>query len=241
MKKLRRLFHESLDASAVSLSPEESHHAAHVLRLAPGDCVEVFDGRGSSRAGRVEAISRHKVSVALAGEPIVSTVPRPAITLAVTPPKGQRMDTLLQMSQEMAINEVIPVVGENSDSPSRRENARERWRRVIIAAAKQSGTNFFIKIAPREELESLFARAGQWDIAIVCHPGEQLPSLRRVLQECSIPGSALVVVGPEGGLSQREITAAQDAGCFLGRLPAPTLRVETAAVFALCALCYQFR
>jgi len=151
------------------------------------------------------------------------------------------METLLQMSQEMAINEIIPVVTENSISPDQREKVHERWRRVTIAAVKQSGANYLMKIAQQEELESLFARLSRWDVAVVCHRAEQLPSLREMLQEHSSPGSILVVVGPEGGLSQRELAAAQDAGCSLVRLPAPTLRVETAAVFALCVLCYQFR
>jgi len=238
--KTRRVFHEEIDAASVVLSTEESHYAARVLRLRPGDLVEVFDGCGSARPARVEEIDRRSVEVVFAGAKVTQKKPVPEITLAVAPPKGQRMDTLVQMMQEIGLDELVPIVTDNSIVQEFGENRYARWRRVALAAAKQSGTNFIIDIKPAIDFDRLLADTERWDLRIVCHTGRQCPGLRAFLDKQPKPERVFLAIGPEGGFGAREVSDAGRAGCSVVRLAAPTLRVETAAVFALSALCHRF-
>lgn len=240
MREKRRVFHEEIDGEGVVLSLEESHHVARVLRLKVGDVIEVFDGRGGCRQARIKSIGKRDAHVMFVSPKEVFAKPVPRITLAVVPPKGQRMDTLVQMMQEIGLDELIPIISEHSGSRKVSTNRFERWRRISIAAAKQSGANYLVEIGTQTYFSELVGRAPDWDLTLVCHTGPKCPQLRDVLPGHAAPGKILLVVGPEGGFSAQEVAEAQQAGCTAVKLPAPTLRVETAAVFALSALCYQF-
>jgi len=240
MSHARRVFHEEIDSESVVLGPEESHHALKVLRLKTGDTLEGFDGKGGSRPARLGEIRRHEAEVVFTEPKASRERQAPWITLAVAPPKGQRMDTLVQMAQEIGLDELVPIITENAVSQEFSGNRYERWRRVAIAAAKQSGAGFLVEMKPAVGLAELLKGSRHWDMRILCHTGAQLPSLRELMAGSPKPKRVLVAVGPEGGFSEQEISAAGAAGCAVARLPAPTLRVETAAVFALSALCHEF-
>ena len=120
------------------------------------------------------------------------------------------------------------------------ESRYARWRRVALAAAKQSGNNFLVDFLPAADFDRLLAQAGQWDLSLVCHTGRHCPHLGEVLDKANEPQKVFLAVGPEGGFSDMEISSAQKAGCLVTGLAAPVLRVETAAVYALSALCHRF-
>jgi 16S rRNA (uracil1498-N3)-methyltransferase len=211
-----------------------------VLRLKTGDLLEIFDGKGGSRQARVGETGKREVEVVFAGVRQTQEQPAPAITLAVAPPKGQRMDTLVQMAQEIGLDELVPIVTDNAARQEYSENRYARWRRVAIAAAKQSGTNFLLEIAPVQDFDELLQDLKRWDLRVICHTGPECPSLREVLVSQPVPERVLLAVGPEGGFSESEAAAARKAGCLLARLAGATLRVETAAVFVLSAVCHQY-
>ncbi len=240
MKAMRRVFHKAIDAEGAVLSSDESHHVARVLRLKTGDTVEVFDGRGGSRPARAGEIGKRTVEVVFSGPKVTQETPAPGIILAVAAPKGQRMDTLVQMAQEIGLDELIPIVTDNAVAQEHGENRYARWRRVAIAAAKQSGTNFLIEIGRAVDFDKLLGDLERWDLRLLCHTDRQYPGLREVLAGQPKPERVLLAIGPEGGFSSMEIAEARKTGCQAVRLAAATLRVETAAVFALSVLCHQF-
>lgn len=240
MSQARRVFHEEIESESVVLSPEESHHALKALRLKTGDALEVFDGKGGSRPARLGEIRKHEAEVVFTEPKVSRERQTPWITLAVAPPKGQRMDTLVQMAQEIGLDELIPIITENAVRQEFSGNRYERWRRVSIAAAKQSGAGFLVEMKPAVDIMELLKDLRRWDMRVLCHTAAQTPSLRELMARRPKPKRVLVAVGPEGGFSEQEISAAGAVGCAAVRLPALTLRVETAAVFALSALCHEF-
>jgi len=239
MKNERRIFHEELDGDTSVLSPNESHHVSHVLRLRTGDKLVIFNGKGGSRPARVGETGRHEVEIVFAGPEVMQEPTAPRITLAAAPPKGQRMDTLVQMAQEIGLDELIPIITDNSAQQDFSENRYSRWRRVALAAAKQSGNNYVLDIKPATDFDDLLENLEPWDMQLVSHTGSGCANIREYLQNASRPENILLAVGPEGGFGEREIKSAKDAGCATVKLPAATLRVETAAVFALSAVCCQ--
>jgi 16S rRNA (uracil1498-N3)-methyltransferase len=239
VKHKRRIFHENLDGESVVLSPEESHHISKVLRLRTGDKLVIFNGKGASRPARVGETGKREVEIVFAGPEVMQEPPVPSIMLAVAPPKGQRMDTLVQMAQEIGLDELIPIITDNSVQQDFSENRYARWRRIALAAAKQSGNNYVLNIKPAMDFDDLLKNIEPWDMRLVCHTGPDCQRLHDYLKEKTRPEKILLGIGPEGGFSEREIKSAKDAGCATVKLPAATLRVETAAVFVLSAICNQ--
>lgn len=241
MREKRRVFHAELDGESATLSPEESHHLTRVLRAKVDEHVELFDGAGHVHEGRIEEIRSGAVQVIFTGEKHSQERISPWITLAVAPPKGQRMDTLVQMAQEIGLDELLPVVTERAIERKLSGKRTERWRRVAVAAAKQSGADFLIQFSPAANLKTLLGKSREWDLRLILQTGLDCVNLSEFLEEQPQPKRILLAVGPEGGFTEEEISLARDSGFAAVSLPAHTLRVETAAVFALSAVCCRFR
>jgi 16S rRNA (uracil1498-N3)-methyltransferase len=241
VREKRRVFHAELDGENATLSPEESHHLTRVLRAKEGELLELFDGAGHTREGRIEEIRSAEVQVVFTGEKCSRERVSPWVTLAVAPPKGQRMDDLVQMAQEIGLDELIPLVTKRAVERRFSEKRYERWQRIAVAAAKQSGADFLIQFNPVVSLETLVGSSRQWDLRLVFHKGPGCVNLSDFLDEQPQPERILLTVGPEGGFTEEEVALVRDSGFMVVSLPAHTLRVETAAVFALSAVCCRFR
>jgi 16S rRNA (uracil1498-N3)-methyltransferase len=133
----------------------------------------------------------------------------------------------------------VPLAADNAAQPAAAEGRRTRWSRVAACAAKQSGSNYLVEIAPALEFDSMLQETRDLGLRLICHTDVHRPSLRDALDGKKIQ-DVLFAVGPEGGFSTREIAAAEARGCSVVKFPTPTLRVETAAVFALSVLRCEF-
>jgi 16S rRNA (uracil1498-N3)-methyltransferase len=235
-----RFYAADLSAEAVTLAPGEAHHALHVLRLGAGAEVTLFDGRGGVACGRIAEAKRGKVVVAVESRRDLGPRPEPIVHLAFAVPKGKRLDWLLEKAAELgaaslrAIAFERSVAGAGQFTPAR----RERWLGHCIAAAKQSGLSWLPEIHGPQPLgefleQSLIGAEGYFGIVGVPDGGGL--SLRRVVA-AEPPGRAVcILVGPEGGLTHAELSAATDAGFVPTRLGRTVLRVETAAIALLAA------
>lgn len=241
MRNRRRVFHTEFDGEVAMLSPDESHHLTRVLRVKEGEVLELFDGAGHTREGHIEEIRSGEVQVVFTGEKQSQERISPWITLAVAPPKGQRMDTLVQMAQEIGLDELIPLVTERAVERKFSEKRYERWLRVAVAAAKQSGADYLIRFSPVASFEAPADISRECDLRLVLHTGTDCVNLGEFLEGQAQPERILLVIGPEGGFAEEEVTSLRDSGFSTVGLPTPTLRVETAAIFALSAVCCRFR
>jgi 16S rRNA (uracil1498-N3)-methyltransferase len=241
MRDKRRVFHTELDGKSALLPPEELHHLSRVLRAKTGEPVILFDGAGCTREGSIGEIRSGEVQVVLTGEKQSRKRKLPWITLAVAPPKGQRMDTLVQMAQEIGLDELIPIVTEHSIERKFSAKRYDRWQRVAVASAKQSGADFLVQFSHAANLETLAGSSQQWNLKLAFHTGPGCVNLHEFLDDLTQPERILLAVGPEGGFTVEEANLMRNSGFALVSLPANTLRVETAAVSALSAVCCQFR
>ena len=200
----------------------DRHHLERVLRLRPGDEITVCDGAGrwrrcrlgGSRGGALEPV----------GEIEVEPRPSPAITVGFALTKGERPEWTVQKLTELGVDRIVPFVAERSvvrwDEP-RAATQSERWRRVSREAACQSRRAWL----PQVDAVTTFA-------AVVAEPGAALAERGGDPPSLVHP---LVLVGPEGGWSEAELTLAH-------RLPRvglgpQVLRAETASVVAGAFLC----
>jgi 16S rRNA (uracil1498-N3)-methyltransferase len=255
-----------LGKGAVSvLDTAESHHVMHVLRLKTGSTVELFDGRGAWAPGQIESINKGLVRVSVGQSPICSPRPGPLIDLTFSVPKGKRLDWLLEKATELGAAALLPVICRRSMAGQEElsDNKRKRWLTHCIAAAKQSGTNYLPEIAPPSSLAAflkcLAGAASPYQHMLVGMPGADgqgaattgataSPVAATFSQRAGsgsdptpgAPPRILIMVGPEGGFADDEVSDIKAAGLIPVSLGHTTLRIETAVVALLAATIAMF-
>ena len=201
-----RFFVDRITPPSVALSPEESKHAARVLRLSKGDRVTVFDAF-EAWAAEIESLGP-PVTLRLLEKLQRPSLPRVVVASAV--PKGARLDWMVEKLAELGVATFLPVRFARSVAEAGAVK-RKRLEKIALAAAKQSGAPV-MAIGEEGGIEALPADA------VLASPGA--PSMG--------PGAGMVVIGPEGGL-----TPAEEARFAIrGSLGPTILRIETAAVVA---------
>jgi 16S rRNA (uracil1498-N3)-methyltransferase len=222
-----------------ALTGDEARHLSQVLRVRAGESVTVFDGCGRRAAAEVLSVSRDRVSLRL-GEATTPPSPLPAITLAQAIPKGKTMDLIVQKSVELGISAIQPLVTAHTIvQPDHGKSAK--WQRVALEACKQCGQDRLPDIPEAlgyaKWLDTTQTSGGLRIIASLA-PGAR--PLREILREHPGTAEATLLVGPEGDFSPGETEAALAAGFLPVSLGSIVLRVETAALFCLSALRYEF-
>ena len=240
---LPRFYVPDLDSSSGSaeLPAEESHHLVRVLRLAGGDQVVVFDGRGGEFLSRVARADRHRTRVTLL-QPLPSAPgPTVSIVLVQAALKGDKMDDVVRDATMAGVARITPVVAERSlvrVSSLARAHAQERWLRVSVSSAKQCGRSRLpVLDAPRTFDDWLQTSAEGLRLFLV-EPSSADGSaarLRAALDGVSpeSPQAVSCIVGPEGGWSLSERDRATKAGCTAVTLGSMTLRADAAGLVAV--------
>lgn len=222
-----------------ALTGSEARHLVQVLRVKCGDTITVFDGIGRRATAEVLAVARDRVALRL-GDPQTTPAPRPAITLAQAIPKGKTMDLIVQKAVELGIAAIQPLVTRHTVvQPG--DGKSDKWRRHALEACKQCGQDTLPAIADPLPFERwIAAPAAAAGLKLIASLAAGARPLREVLR--ARPGTTAVtlLVGPEGDFSQAETAAALAAGFLPVSLGEIVLRVETASIFCLSALRYEF-
>jgi 16S rRNA (uracil1498-N3)-methyltransferase len=221
--------------ATVELPPEAAHHATRVLRLAEGDAVELFDGRGGEWRGRLR-YSGKTVTVALEFFVAEDREAPLRVTIAQALPAADKMDWIIQKGVELGAVEFRPLVARRSVirlSGERMQRRVNHWQNVAVAACEQCRRNRVPRVAAPVDLPQFLGEAAaQNDIRLIMAPGADL----RLAQMSRPAGGVTLLIGPEGGFEDGELAAAASAG-FRGLSLGPrVLRTETAAMAALSAM-----
>ncbi|MES3039552.1 MAG: 16S rRNA (uracil(1498)-N(3))-methyltransferase [Pseudomonadota bacterium] len=216
--------------------PEDAHHHwIRVLRARLGDTAELFDGSG--QAARVELIDIHKRGARVRVLTLCASANESPLRthLGQVMSKGERLDYALQKAVELGVSEITLLTSERCELKLRGEERVDKklahWQRVIIGACEQSGRNTLpllhgpISVA---DWQVQVEAEQKWVLAPAVTGGPQASA--------KSPISVALLIGPEGGLSDGEIQAAQQAGFQPWQLGPRVLRTETAPVAALSVL-----
>ena len=213
------------DGVLVSLVGDEARHLARVRRIAVGETVELFNGRGFATLAEVMAVGRQGVELRPTGHPLPDRVAPVDLTLATAVPKGERFDWLIEKATELGVTRLIPIVTERSVVDPRPAKL-ERLRRAVIEACKQCGRNRLMTIEQACRWDDLLTTAGS-GTRYLAHPhGIALPAW-----PCPTRGGAAwMAIGPEGGFTEPEVARAREVGWVPVGLGSSLLRIETAGV-----------
>jgi 16S rRNA (uracil1498-N3)-methyltransferase len=212
----------------------EFRHLQRVLRLREGDHVILFDDTGTEHAGIVTNLSPRVAVVRVTA----SSVPRRESPLALTLyqgiPKGRKMDLVVEKASELGVHAIAPFssafsLGAGAGAAAK----RERWQRIAVAAAKQSGRTSIPSVAAPASFAEVIVAAGTHDLRLLFFEGAATIAFDAVPPPSRPPASVAVVVGPEGGFSRDEVDAARAAGFAVVDLGPRILRTETAALVAV--------
>ncbi len=223
--------------SRVVLGGAPANHIRRVLRLAPGDELTVFDGRGGEYPARIEGIRKDTVIVALGSHAAVQRESPLSITLAQGVSRGERMDLVVQKATELGVQRLVPVLTERTVvrlDAAQADSRMRHWRAVAVGACEQCGRNTLPEIAPALGLAEFLRSLGPLEprgVRLVLSPGGELR-----IRDLEAAHAWVLLIGPEGGLSEPERRAAAEAGFRALSLGPRVLRTETAAIAALAAL-----
>lgn len=225
-----------LVGAELALPSQAAEHAARVLRLVAGDSLTLFNGDGCDYPARILSSGKREVMVLVeAKQPLCNESPLP-LTLAQGLARGERMDLVVQKATELGAVRIVPLLTERSEvklDASRMEKRMAHWRAVAASACEQSGRACLPQISPALPLQA-------WLDDLIPDTALRLallPEATRSARECKFSAAGgILVVGPEGGLGERDVSALRLAGFEGLRLGPRILRTETAGLAALAAL-----
>lgn len=232
---------ERLTSGRVTFDAEESRHLTRVLRLRPGDTVVATDGAGRDYTVRLESVGAAATGTVLAEAAGVPASPL-AVTLVQGVPKGDKMEAIVRAATELGVARVRPALCARTIvrlEPARWRDRARRWQRVAREAAKQSGRAVIPDVEAPRPLAEWLAGGEPVDLGLCLWEGAGAP-LGRLLADVGAPRSALVVVGPEGGLARAEVEAARAGGLTVVGLGPRILRTETAGPAVVAILQSRF-
>lgn len=220
------------------LPADVAHHALRVLRLRGGAEIILFDGCGGEWRARIGKIGPGAAASVEVIEFLSREVESPlAVTLIQgLPESAEKMDWIVEKAVELGATAIQPVAARRSIvrlSAERMEKRRQHWQAVAIAACAQCGRNRVPEVRPLLPLFDLLASLPTSDALRLLLSPQGATTLAALPQPS---GEALLLVGPEGGLSEEEVAAAQRVGFLSIRLGPRTLRTETAGMAMLAAL-----
>jgi 16S rRNA (uracil1498-N3)-methyltransferase len=234
---------DDVSGDRIVLTGPEGHHAATVRRVKVGEDVDLVDGQGSRASCTVAAVSHDHVELTVVRR-TTEPPPSPRVLLVQALAKGDRGELAVELATEVGVDEVVPWSAERCIvkwEGERGEKALRRWRSTAREAGKQSRRAWLPVVRDLHSTEQLLELCRGAAAVLVMHEAASEP-----LAGFAIPaeGDVLVVVGPEGGVTDAEVTRLQSVGGMPVRLGSSVLRTSTAgaaAVSVVSALTSRWR
>ena len=242
--KPRRFFVEGepLKSGERLITGKRVHHLTRVLRLAAGEPVVLFDGSGREFPAVIVEVGRQLVRFKVGSGKRVDRESPLSLMLALGLSRPSIMDLIVQKVTELGVHEIVPVQTERAQGwlSGQKDLARiKRWGRIAQEAARQSGRNVVPRIWPLTEYSQLLKQTENKEIKLFCWEEEKKENLRQALEVKGRARQACVLVGPEGGFSQKEAEEAASAGFQRVSLGGRILRTETAAIVVIGLIQYE--
>jgi 16S rRNA (uracil1498-N3)-methyltransferase len=217
------------------LDGPEGRHAASVRRLRVGEELVLADGRGGRALCDIEAVDRDTLRLKVR-ERTHEPPPQPRVVVAQALVKGDRGELAVELATEAGVDAIVPWRASRCvarwDEGPRGDKALAKWRNTVREAAKQSRRAWVPEVAEPVTTAGLAALVGKAAKAMVLHES----AAGRLADDLPREGDLLLVVGPEGGISDEELAVLTDAGAVAVRLGPSVLRASTAAAVALGAI-----
>lgn len=239
----RRVFVDKLKMKngMALLSGPLHKYVATVLRKTAGDRVDLIDGKGYLYRCTINAIRGKEVYLQVLDVVHNPQEKRPKVTLCVSPIKGPRMDWLVEKATELGVERIIPTVFKRTviKIEDNEKQKIDRWKRIAVEASRQCGRFTVPDFAEPTPLREVSSCIGDTPNRWVLYERERENILPIVIKDQK-EGEICVVIGPEGGIEESEIAFLRENGFTSASLGESILRAETAPLFVLSVLLYEY-
>ncbi len=230
---------EELEPDFLVLTGENAQHA-RVLRLKAGEEVLVCDGQGRECLCTVSQVSSGEIGLDVVERRACEAEAAVRVSVYMAFPKGDKLEHVIQKATELGAYEIVAFPSarciSRPDDKSLKKKL-ERWQKIAASAAEQSGRGRIPQVLTVGSYQEALKRAAQADKALMFYENERATTLRMALESGEYRTVSLLT-GPEGGLEEREVAQAQEAGLQVCTLGKRILRCETAPLCALSAVMY---
>ena len=216
----------------VVLSGAEGHHAADVRRLRAGEAVELVDGAGLRVRGRVTGIRRGELTLEVVAVDR-ERAPQPRLVVVQALPKSDRAEFAVELLTEVGVDEIVPWAAARCVAQWRGDRTLGRWRSTARQATKQSRRAWEPVIPPCVTTADVAMLLRSAALALVLHESASEP-----LSSVGVPesGEVVLVIGPEGGITDKELASFAEAAAQVVRLGPTVLRTSSAGAVAAAVL-----
>ena len=222
---MRRFLAESLPTAnhTIELDRETSHHLLRVVGIAPGEKVELFDGKGGLCIASLLHVQNAR-AVLQWEEDAEEKSKKHSLWMGLALTKRDAFSTALRMLTEMGVSEILPIQSSRSIAKG---NKLDRWKKIVLSATAQSKQAHLPTVHAvhsfSDALEYLDFVSSKWILHTQQEGCASLPSLRE---------DTAILVGPEGGFTEAEVEEAVKKGWNIASLSSSVLRADTAAIVA---------
>lgn len=231
-----------IENGTVTILGDDAHHISRSLRMARGEEITVSDMQRNEYRCRLEEFLPDRVLASVIETGKGDTEPPFELVLFQALPKGDKLDTVIQKAVECGAARIVPFESERCIVHVKKEaeaHKTERRQRIATEAAKQCGRGILPEVLPSVTFPEMLDAAKEAELTLFCYEGDGTVPIGRLLAGVT-PEKVrriAVVIGSEGGFSLDEAEKAKNAGFLLTGLGKRILRTETAATFALAAIC----
>ncbi len=225
---------EKIKNDRVLIEGQEAFHISKVLKFNQGEIIPVVDGLGNTYKVVISNINKKVVEgniltcVRKENEPLVN------LTLALALSTGAKMDLVIEKCTEIGVNAFIPVLTEKSFFKLEKKNKAQaktsRWRKVAIAAMKQSLRSYLPKIHEIMEFDQLLQRTPEYDLTLIASLETESRPVKEIFHPQNKYKNILLLVGPEPGFTAEELEKARGEKIVSVSLGPRRLRTETASI-----------
>ena len=228
-----------LAADTLTLVGENAQHAK-VLRLKAGEEVLVCDGDGHECLCRVTDFDAGEVALEVLERRAASTEAAVQVSVYMAFPKADKLEHVIQKATELGAFEIVAFPSARCVSRPDEKSLKkklERWQKIAASAAEQSGRGRIPQVVILPSYAEALKRGAEADLPMMFYENEQATTLHMALNAGEWKSAALLT-GPEGGLEEKEVAKAMEAGWKVCTLGKRILRCETAPLCALSAVMY---
>ena len=232
-------------------SREDIHHMMKVLRLKPGDIIDISDSSEWEYKAEILCLEKDRAEARILDKQKFTAEPDVDITLFQGIPKQGKMEVIVQKAVELGVNRIVPVFMKRTVVTDKGNFSKktDRWQKVSAESVKQCRRGIIPRVSAAVKMNEITGSFGDFDIVLFPYENEKGLTIKDALREFVMKSRKIraagekakiaVIIGPEGGFSDEEAEAVKSAGGISVSLGKTTLRTETAGMAALAMIMYE--
>ena len=235
---------DNIQGNKITIEGDDFKHLHQVLRLKPGDRINVFDGSGTEYEANIFSIGKSSAIAEIKATVKSETEPEVRVTLFQGLPKGEKMDLIIQKGVELGVHRIFPVITNRTVVKLNKKDSikkTERWQRISREAAKQCRRTYVPEVTEPVTFDEALIKANTFSRALFLYENEEKKCLKETLKCYNINKikDIALFVGPEGGFTSQEVENCKNLGYNIVGLGKRILRAETASISVLSIIMYE--